>query len=66
MTRRSGKKNTPTGVLTSQLANKTESLGQAAEALKESDIRFKTIVQTSQHPASHGPQEADLLHQPQL
>ena len=46
MTRRSGKKKTSTGALTHPLANKTESLDQAAEALKESDVLFKTIVQT--------------------
>ncbi|HSO72396.1 MAG TPA: PAS domain-containing protein, partial [Thermodesulfobacteriota bacterium] len=46
MTRRSSKKKTSTNVLTNQLANKPESLEQAAEALKESDVLFKTIVQT--------------------
>ena len=46
MARGSGKKKTSTGVLINQPANKMESLGQAAEALKESDLCFKTIVQT--------------------
>jgi PAS domain S-box-containing protein len=46
MTRRSVKKTPSTGTSTDQPANKLESLEQAAEALKESNIRFRTIVQT--------------------
>jgi PAS domain S-box-containing protein len=46
MTRRSGKKKNSTGVLTNPIANKTESLEQAAATLKESEALFKTIVQT--------------------
>jgi PAS domain S-box-containing protein len=46
MTRRSGKKKTSTGALVIQPPKKPKSLKQVAEALKESDVLFKTIVQT--------------------
>ncbi len=46
MPRRSVLNKSSTGALCNQPASNLESLEQAAEALKESDIRFKTIVQT--------------------
>ena len=46
MARRSVKKKTPSEPLTRPPADKMESLEQAVEALKASDNRFRTIVQT--------------------
>ncbi len=46
MVRRSAKKKTPMVALTNQPAKKMESLEQATEALKESELKYRTLVET--------------------
>jgi len=47
MARRSVKKKTSTGALMNQPANKRESLEQAAEALKESELKYRTLIEAT-------------------
>jgi len=47
MARRSVKKNTSTGALMNQPANKRESLEQATEALKESELKYRSLIEAT-------------------
>ena len=47
MAHRSVHKKTSTGALINRLANKMESLEQAAEALKESELKYRTLVEAT-------------------